>query len=111
MTAFDDHVVSLDRMCHKFLDTAFNTLRSAEGAFEVLQRFQHMQSRPTIQKQLMQKFDAVLVRYGQEVPSARSALEPRGLSASVALSPKLMGHDSVSLVTTTTSHLSDPDIW
>ena len=67
MASFDEHVVSLDRMCHKFLDTAFNTLRSAEGAFEVLQRFQHMETRGTIQKQLMQKFDAVLVRYGQEV--------------------------------------------
>ena len=67
MNQFNEQVVMLDKMCHSFLDTAFNSLRSAEGAFEVLQRFQHMQSRDTIQKQLMEKFDAVLVRYGEEV--------------------------------------------
>jgi dynein heavy chain len=55
MAQFNEQVVMLDRMCHSFLDTAFDTLRSAEGAFEVLQRFQHMESRETIQRQLMEK--------------------------------------------------------
>ena len=85
MNQFNEQVVILDKMCHSFLDTAFNSLRSAEGAFEVLQRFQDMESRKSIQKQLMEKFDAVLVRYGEEVTLCSELFEQHSKNSTVLI--------------------------
>ena len=40
MAQFKEREAAIDQLCRTFLDTAFDQLRSADGAFEVLQRFQ-----------------------------------------------------------------------
>lgn len=74
MVSFQDKVDDIEAMCKRFVDTAFRQLRSAEGAFDLLLKFQNMQSRDSIKQQLMDKFDAVLAQYGKEVAVRYSVL-------------------------------------
>eukprot|EP00505_MAST-04D_sp_SCG-Rhode-Island_P005314 Stramenopile-MAST_4_protein_5314 len=67
MAQFKEREAVIDHLCRTFLDTAFDQLRSADGAFEVLQRFENMQSRKSLQAQVTEKYDNVLIRYGEEV--------------------------------------------
>jgi dynein heavy chain len=71
MAQFKEREAVIDHLCRTFLDTAFDQLRSADGAFEVLQRFENMQSRKSLKTQVKEKYDKVLVRYGEEVNMCR----------------------------------------
>merc|ERR1711968_29540 len=71
MAQFKEREAVIDHLCRTFLDTAFDQLRSADGAFEVLQRFENMQSRKSLKTQVKEKYDKVLVRYGEEVDMCR----------------------------------------
>ncbi len=71
MAQFKERESSIDQLCRTFLDTAFDQLRSADGAFEVLQRFQTMQSRKSLKAQVKEKYDKVLIRYAEEVNLSR----------------------------------------
>ena len=50
-----------------FIDESFQSLRSAEGAFDMLLNFKHIRSRKAINDQMMQKFKDILVQYEKEV--------------------------------------------
>ncbi|ETN24636.1 hypothetical protein PPTG_00868 [Phytophthora nicotianae INRA-310] len=54
MVQFRDKVSEIEQMTRKFIDTSFQKLRSAEGAFDLLQNFQNIQSRDSINKQMME---------------------------------------------------------
>jgi dynein heavy chain, axonemal len=71
MAQFKEREAAIDQLCRTFLDTAFDQLRSADGAFEVLQRFQTMQSRKSLKAQVKEKYDKVLIRYAEEVNLSR----------------------------------------
>jgi len=64
---FRAKVEDIDEMTISFIDSSFDKLRSSEGAFDFLQNFQVIKSRKKIQKQLMDKFSAILNQYGREV--------------------------------------------
>ena len=51
----------------KFIDESFKSLRSAEGAFDMLIKFRHIRSRDAINQQMMQKFNDILAQYMKEV--------------------------------------------
>lgn len=44
MAKFRENVAAIEEMLKKFMDDSFTKLRSAEGAFELLQKFRSMQS-------------------------------------------------------------------
>ncbi|XP_047141246.1 dynein axonemal heavy chain 10 isoform X1 [Hydra vulgaris] len=67
MERFHKQVVSIDNEAKHFIDDSFKTLRSAEGAFNMLLRFQHIRSREAINNQMMKKFNDILVQFAKEV--------------------------------------------
>ena len=64
---FYNEVASIEGEAKHFIDESFKTLRSAEGAFDMLMKFKHIRSREAINTQLMRKFNDILLQYGKEV--------------------------------------------
>ena len=64
---FDMEVKNIEQEAIRFIDESFRQLRSAEGAFNLLQKFKHIRSRPVINNQLMNKFNDILKQYTKEV--------------------------------------------
>ncbi|KAJ1496607.1 hypothetical protein HMI55_005950, partial [Coelomomyces lativittatus] len=56
-------------MAKLFIDTSFKKLRSAEGAFDLLQNMKNVKSRDSINSQMMSKFNDILAQYSKEVDS------------------------------------------
>eukprot|EP01135_Chromosphaera_perkinsii_P002697 Nk52_evm65s226 gene=Nk52_evmTU65s226 len=75
MNKFRDQVVQIENMAKQFIDASFKKLRSAEGAFEMLQNFKNIRSRAAINAQMMQKFDDILTQYCKEVESIDSLFQ------------------------------------
>ena len=67
MEWFNREVASIEGEAKHFIDESFKTLRSAEGAFDMLQNFKHIRSREAINTQMMKKFNDILLQYGKEV--------------------------------------------
>ena len=67
MLQFREQVLEIESMTRQFIDSSFQKLRSAEGAFDLLQNFQHIQSRESINKQMMEKYQDILLQYSKEV--------------------------------------------
>ena len=67
MDAFKREVLSIEGEAINFIDESFKSLRSAEGAFDLLLNFKHIRSREAINSQMMKKFNDILVQYEKEV--------------------------------------------
>ncbi|XP_071945421.1 dynein axonemal heavy chain 10-like [Antedon mediterranea] len=67
MDWFDKEVGAIEDEAKHFINESFKTLRSAEGAFDMLLNFQHIRSRDAINSQMMKKFNDILLQYGKEV--------------------------------------------
>ena len=67
MSSFRELVKSIEQMTKGFIDSSFKDLRSAEGAFDLLQKFEAIKSRESINRQMAEKFDDILVQYTKEV--------------------------------------------
>ncbi|XP_052801261.1 dynein axonemal heavy chain 10-like isoform X3 [Mya arenaria] len=67
MDQFNREVISIENEAKQFIDESFQSLRSAEGAFNLLLKFKHIRSREAINNQMMQKFRDILVQYQKEV--------------------------------------------
>ena len=67
MTRFREQVVQIEEMAKQFIDASFKKLRSAEGAFDLLQNIKNIKSRESINKQLMGKWYEILDQYAREV--------------------------------------------
>jgi len=67
MHKFGDQVTQIEEMARLFIDTSFKKLRSAEGAFDLLQNFKSVKSRQSINEQMMGKFNDILEQYSKEV--------------------------------------------
>ena len=52
MSRFNETVQQVEEMTKQFIDASFNHLRSAEGAFDLLQNFKNLKSRAAIEKQM-----------------------------------------------------------
>ena len=60
-------VAAIECEAKNFIDASFKTLRSAEGAFEMLLNFKHIRSRDSINSQMMRKFNDILAQFDKEV--------------------------------------------
>ena len=72
MSQFREKVDEIEGMTETFINNSFRKLRSAEGAFDLLQKFQNIQSRESINRQMMDKFDDILLQYTKELDRVRS---------------------------------------
>ena len=70
MKDFRERVVAIEAMTKIFINSAFENLKSSEAAFDLLQKFQNIESRETINRQMMEKFDDILGRYNIELDIA-----------------------------------------
>ncbi|KAF0719904.1 Aste57867_701 [Aphanomyces stellatus] len=75
MVQFREKVSEIETMTRKFIDTSFQKLRSAEGAFDLLQNFQNIQSRESINKQMMEKYKDILMQYTKELEKLSEQFE------------------------------------
>jgi len=64
---FYNEVALIEDEAKRFIDASFKTLRSAEGAFEMLLNFKHIRSRESINSQMMRKFNDILAQFDKEV--------------------------------------------
>lgn len=67
MSRFREQIVQIEDMAKQFIDASFKKLRSAEGAFDLLQNIKNIKSRESINKQLMGKWYEILDQYAREV--------------------------------------------
>lgn len=67
ISRFREQIVQIEDMAKQFIDASFKKLRSAEGAFDLLQNIKNIKSRESINKQLMGKWYEILDQYGREV--------------------------------------------
>ncbi|KXS21993.1 hypothetical protein M427DRAFT_494431 [Gonapodya prolifera JEL478] len=67
MTKFREQVLQIEDMAKQFIDASFKKLRSAEGAFDLLQNIKNIRSRDSINNQMMSKFSDILAQYSKEV--------------------------------------------
>ena len=67
MDWFNKEVEAIEDEAKHFINESFKTLRSAEGAFDMLLKFRHIRSREAINSQMMKKFNDILLQYGKEV--------------------------------------------
>ena len=67
MQRFREQTAQIEEMARSFLDASFKKLRSAEGAFDLLQNVRSVKSRESINRQLMTKWYEILDQYSREV--------------------------------------------
>lgn len=67
INVFYKEVRLLENEAVSFIDQSFKTLRSAEGALEMLLKFKHMETRQVILDQLMLKFDVIMDQFMKEI--------------------------------------------
>ncbi|CAD7925016.1 unnamed protein product [Amoebophrya sp. A120] len=80
MGRFRERVEVIERRAIVFLDTSFQNLRSAEGAFQLLQNFKNIESRETINAKMSEKFADILKQYGSEVKRMRELFEKESVN-------------------------------
>jgi dynein heavy chain len=67
MYRFREQIIQIEDMAKQFIDASFKKLRSAEGAFDMLQNIKNIKSREAINAQLMGKWYEILEQYSREV--------------------------------------------
>ena len=67
MDRFREQIIQIEDMAKQFIDASFKKLRSAEGAFDLLQNIKNIKSRESINTQLMSKWYEILDQYAKEV--------------------------------------------
>ena len=67
MDQFQSNVGNIEKEANTFIDESFKTLRSAEGAFDMLHNFKHIRSRDAINSTMMKKFNEILTQFEKEV--------------------------------------------
>ena len=67
MTRFEREVKLIEEEATSFIDQSFQTLRSAEGAFDMLHNFTNLRSRTAINGTMMKKFNEILSTFEKEL--------------------------------------------
>ena len=67
MNRFQREVKLIEEEANSFIDESFQSLRSAEGAFDMLHNFKHIRSRDAINAAMMKNFNEILVTFEKEV--------------------------------------------
>ncbi|OMJ92498.1 hypothetical protein SteCoe_4738 [Stentor coeruleus] len=64
---FKDEVKMIENKTIAMIDLAFKKLRSAEGAFDLIQNLKNVRTRESIKEQMQKKYTDILIKYGEEV--------------------------------------------
>jgi dynein heavy chain len=75
MKKLHEDVEEIEERTKEFIDSSFQKLRSAEGAFDLLQNFKNIESRESIRQLMMEKFTDILIQYSREVQDVRELFE------------------------------------
>lgn len=67
MQHFRQQVEEIEDMTKSFIEKSFQKLRSAEGAFELVQNFQNIQSRESINQSIDERYKDILAQYTKEL--------------------------------------------
>lgn len=67
MQHFRQQVEEIEDMTKSFIEQSFQKLRSAEGAFELVQNFQNIQSRESINQSIDERYKDILSQYTKEL--------------------------------------------
>lgn len=67
MARFQREVKLIEEEANSFIDESFQSLRSAEGAFDMLHNFKQLRSRDAINATMMRKFSEILATFEKEV--------------------------------------------
>ncbi len=67
MNRFQREVKLIEEEANSFIDESFQSLRSAEGAFDMLHNFKHIRARDAINATMMKKFKEILATFEKEV--------------------------------------------
>ena len=67
MNRFQKEVRLIEEEANAFIDESFQSLRSAEGAFQMLHNFKHIQSRGAINETMMKKLNEIIATFQKEV--------------------------------------------
>lgn len=75
MTRFQREVKLIEDEANSFIDQSFQTLRSAEGAFDMLHNFKNIRARDAINATMMKKFDEILSTFEKELDNISALFE------------------------------------
>jgi len=67
MVRFRKSVEEIENMTKSFIKQSFQKLRSAEGAFELVQNFRNIQSRESINQQINERYRDIIYQYMKEL--------------------------------------------
>ena len=67
MNRFQREVKLIEEEANAFIDESFQSLRSAEGTFDMVHNFKHIRSRDAINAAMMKNFTEILVTFDKEV--------------------------------------------
>ncbi|XP_059138610.1 dynein axonemal heavy chain 10-like [Physella acuta] len=66
-TKFYKRVTEIEETAKTFIDESFQSLRSSDGAFELLIKLKGIQSREAVNKRMQSKFRNVILQYNKEI--------------------------------------------
>ena len=75
MSRFQQEVRLIEDEANTFIKDSFQSLRSAEGAFAMMQNFKHIQARDTINATMMKQFNEILSTFHKEVDKINEQFE------------------------------------
>ncbi len=75
MARFQREVKLIEEEANNFINESFLSLRSAEGAFDMLHNFKHIRARDAINSTMMKKFNDILSTFQKEVESINTLFE------------------------------------
>lgn len=75
MARFQREVRLIEDEANSFIDQSFQSLRSAEGAFDMLHNFKNIRARDAINSTMMKKFNDILSTFEKEVDSINILFE------------------------------------
>ena len=75
MTRFQEEVKLIEEEANQFIDDSFQSLRSAEGAIEMMKNFKHMRSRKAINATMMKQLNEILATFVKEVDAINDLFE------------------------------------
>lgn len=75
MSRFQREVRLIEDEANSFINESFQSLRSAEGAFDMLLNFKNIHARDSINATMMKKFTEIIFTFEKEVDSINALFE------------------------------------
>ncbi|GFO07643.1 dynein heavy chain 10, axonemal-like [Plakobranchus ocellatus] len=71
-TKFYKRVTEIEQTAKLFIDDSFQSLRSSEGAFELLMKLKSIKSRESVNQKMQSKFRNVIMQFNKEIDTTSS---------------------------------------